>query len=483
MDTDCRKCGPLAKYREVIHHILEQRNQGLLAAGDRLPSLRAMASRMGLGLNTVIRAYQELEADGAIQAVNRSGYILQKDTGNDPNPPGATGPEYVDLLTLARDVMAQAGDPGLLPLGSAHPSVDFPAIRRLYGEIARAAREQPQQPNGYQLPPGNKELRKHLGRISLQDEAYLPPDDILVTQGAQQAISISLQAVTTPGDIVLVNAPCYFGTLLSLEALQLRVIEIPTDPVRGMDINALKQALNQWPVRALLLNPTVNNPAGYSLDEDNRRAIMAATGDLPIIEDDCFSLLHGGQVGGREGARMPPALKSLDEAGRVIYCSSLSKCLDSRIRLGWVAAGRYQDEVAKRLMLTGLGGVNLIQLGLARFLGSGQFRRHLDKVRRAYQQRALAVRRHLVTSPGWQGRISHHEGGFLLWITLPPGTDGDLIYRQALAEKISITPGSIFSTTGRSGHFIRLNIAHYEENRSWKAGLDCLARIINANCP
>ena len=464
---------PMTKYQDVIAYIENQRDQGLLASGDKLPSLRAMARQLDMGLNTVIRAYQELEAEGLVSARDRSGYVLLEKRAEMPTSP--VQPEYVDVITLARDVMAQAQDPNLLPLGSAHPCADFPALKRLYSEISKAAREQISQPSGYQLPPGLGELRKHLGRLSLQEDAYLPPDEVQITQGAQQAISISLQVVTKPGDIILVNAPCYFGTLLSLEALGLRVIEIPVDPVTGMDIQALKEALNQWPVKALLLNPTVNNPAGYSLPEENRRAILAATGDLPIIEDDCAALLSQ--------SRMPSALKALDRDGRVIYCASLSKILDSRIRIGWVAAGRYHEQVANKLLLAGLGGVSLIQLGVARFLATGQFRRHQEKAKRAYQQRAQLARRQLTAIAGWQGHFSRIEGGYLLWITLPPGTDGNQIYRAALAEGISITPGSIFSTGGQFRNCIRLNIAHFEDNQRWRAGLDQLGEITVRHLP
>lgn len=464
------------KYQDVIDLINQRIDKQSYLPGDKLPSIRSLSTQLGISKNTVIRAYQQLEANQRIEALPRSGYVIAQ-----PAIAHAAQPEpsYIDLMTLSKDIMSLPPSRQVLATGSAHPDTSFPAIRSLYAEIGRHSRYQTHIPSHYQLPPGNDVLLRQLVYINQELGITTSAQALLITHGAQQAISLSLQALTQPGDIVLVESPCYFGNLLLLESLGLQVIEIPASPSHGIDLPALAKALDNWPVSAIILNPSFNNPTGYLMSEPDRRQLLAMTGEIPIIEDDVFGDLAYG--------RRPPPLKTLDTQDRVIYCNSLSKTLDSRLRIGWVIAGKYQPVIEKRLMSDNMGSLNLMQSAVGAFLSSGKYRQHLGKIRRSYARKQRQFAQVLCESLdqyAWlrgQYQLSQPEGGFLCWLTLPEHADSEVLYRQALAQDISILPGTMFSTQPHYQHCIRLSFATFAETPHWLNGLRSLAGIIAAH--
>ncbi|MUI54655.1 PLP-dependent aminotransferase family protein [Aliivibrio fischeri] len=466
------------KYQLVEEYILQAIERGLYFAGDKLPSIRELSLRLSVGKNTVVRAYEELEASQIIIAHQRSGYRVANKNSMLVKPE-AIKPCDIDLLSLSKEVLQQPNQQQLLPMGSAHPNIDFPAIRTLYAEIGRHSRQQSNIPSSYLLPPGDGSLIKYIANITQDFGIPISADEILITNGAQQAISLSLQALTKPGDIVLVDSPCYFGTLLLLESLDLKVIEISCSH-NGMDIRAVEQAVKKWNIKAILVNPTHNNPTGYTQPELARKALLKATSGIPFIEDDVFGGLTYGAI--------QKSFKELDTENRVIYCSSLSKTLDSRLRIGWLLAGKYQEQIEKRLLSENMGSVNFIQSAVSDFLKKGQYKQHIRKAQRNYKAnqnyiyfqltKALERYEHLIG----QYHLSKPHGGFLCWLTLPIGTNGTDIYKEALQKKISILPGEIFCTSNQYKHCVRLSFASYKNNEHWNKNIQVLARIIAKHC-
>lgn len=471
----------MKKYQQVKAHIQRGIEHGLYQAGDKLPSIRELSASLSVGKNTVIRAYEELEAKQVLVAHDRSGYMvadinLPKELQNDT----LNAPCDIDLLSLSKAILRQPNQQNLLPMGSAHPDIDFPAIRSLYAEIGRHSRQQVNIPSSYLLPPGNASLLKYIANITQDLGISVSANEVLITHGAQQAISLSLQALTRPGDIVLVDSPCYFGSLLLLESLNLKVIEIPNHFNYGLDISAVEQAVKTWDVKAILVNPTNNNPTGYTQSESARRALLKATEGIPFIEEDVF--------GGLTYEGIQKTFKSLDTEDRVIYCSSLSKTLDSRLRIGWILAGKYQAQIEKRLMSENIGSVNLIQSAVSDFLKKGKYKQHIHRVQRSYKHNQKRVSQQLTEALNHYDHmreryyLSQPEGGFLCWLTLPVGADGTEIYKQALKEQISVLPGTMFCTQEQYKHCLRVSFASYRENDKWINGIKTLARIVADHC-
>lgn len=458
----------------VEGYIKAKIEQGHLSKDDKLPSIRALSNELKVSKNTVIRAYHELEAQGFIKAIEKSGYRvcsapIVKTHVSPPNP--------VDLLSRCKEILSYSSLPEWLATGSAHPCIDSPAIRSLYAEIGRHSRQQSHTPSHYQLPPGNQLLIDHVSKISRELGAPVSSSDIAITHGAQQAISLALRAITRPGDIVAVESPCYFGNLLLMESLGLQVVEIPSCPRTGMDPEQLKDAIEQWPIQAIVVTPNFTNPTGARMPLDKRIALLEAAQSIAIIEDDVFGALS---------FETPlPTLKALDTQDRVIYVNSLSKMLDSRLRIGWIAAGRYQGVIEKFLVSDNMGSLNLMQSAVADFLSRGKYKQHVKKMQRDYQtktrQFCLQLSSALDQYPNLTGQYQLHcpQGSFIVWLVLPESTDSERLYQQAKQHAISILPGTLFATQGQYRHCIRFSCSNYTSHPDWQGAVAKLARLIH----
>jgi len=464
----------MKRYQQVAAHIIQQMEAHYLRPGDLLPSLRNLGQQLSVSKNTIIRAYMQLEDAGLIEPRNRSGFVVVglPDVSRQLECPE---PRRVKLGATPLLVVAAAADPERIPLGSAHPAIQFPACRDFYKIVAREAYRQAgseKQNSHYVQPPGLLELRQQLVRRVPTKSFSMSADDIIVTSGAQEAISLSLLALAQAGDINAIETPCFYGNLQCIEALGMKVVEIPSDKTLGIDLELLESALKQWAVKAIMVNPSHNNPLGFNmpLSRKSRLLALAEQFDLPIIEDDTFGGLHFEQKA--------DSLKSIDSTGRVIYCNSLSKTLHSDIRLGWVVAGRYFEQINYMKYVATMASPGLIQLGAARFLEGNRYERHLRTVRRVYHQRYQLILEAIHEYWPDVVTVSCPVGGFLLWITMPPEVDGDLIFQQAHQRKISITPGSLFSSDNRFKNCMRLNFATYRPDPKYQHAMQTLGTLI-----
>lgn len=463
------------KHQQLSQLLRQQISQHQFRPGDKLPSIRSLSQQTKVSKNTVIRAYLTLEDEGLIEPQNRSGFIVRNTqpvvTSNEIPVPGE-----VRLGATALSVIRAASDPDGVALGSAHPAVQFPACRKFYRILAQEAHHfaiDSKVGSHYTDPAGHFPLRQQLARRMCLQGDTLSADEIVVTNGAMEAITLALQTVASAGDIIVVEKPAYYGSLNCIEALGMKVLEIPCHQGAGMDLELLGKTLLKWPVKAILVNPTFNNPMGFSMPANSRLQLLqiAATYDLPIIEDDTFGELYFGKS--RE-----PTLKQYDQDGRVIYCNSLSKTLHSDIRMGWAAPGRYLDQMIYMKYVSSLASPGILQFASARFLDGNQYERHLRRVRRYYNVARDDIIKAIYRYWPKQVSVSKPAGGFLLWCTLPVHVDGDRLYHQAKALGINITPGSLLSCNKSFQHCIRLNYATWQNSPMFIDALKGLGRLI-----
>ncbi|MGF1777257.1 PLP-dependent aminotransferase family protein [Vibrio nomapromontoriensis] len=469
----------VSRYKAVEEYIERLIQSGGLNVGDKLPSIRATSSKLGVAKNTVIRAYQELEAVGKITARDRSGFVVHRSFLNSLAPFSIsaqidTVPTTVDLLSMTKQILGQSPGTLLMPAGSAHPNTEGPAISSLYAEIGRHSRAQSHIPSHYQLPPGNEKLLKQIAKISIDQGIELQGESVFVTNGSQQAISQALRAVTKPGDTIAVESPCYFGILLMLESLGLKALEIPSSSEFGLHVPSLQSALTQWPVAAIVVTPNYTNPTGALMPLDARRQLLKSSGNIPIIEDDVFGAL------GNNAAI--PSLKQLDTQKRVIYCTSLSKTLDSRLRIGWLIAGQYRHHIERSLISDNMGSQNLIQSAVGEFLATGKYKQHVRRMTRYYQNNLThfiaLLRQRLDSHFHDQYSLTSPTGSFLCWLTLPTHYDSQRIYDQCLIQGVSVLPGTLFGSKGQYAHCLRFNVANFHDNRAWRTGIDRFVTIL-----
>jgi len=240
----------------------------------------------------------------------------------------------------------------------------------------------------------------------------------LITTGCHEALSVGLRALCQPGDVVALDSPSFHGVMQTLKGLGIKALELPTDPRHGINLPALEMALEQWPIKAIQLTPTCNNPLGYTMPDANKLALLrlAQRFDVAIVEDDVY-----GDLAYRYPR--PRTIKSYDEDGRVLLCSSFSKTLAPGLRIGWMAPGRYLEQ-ALHLKYIGTGATATHpQMALAEFIANGYYEPHVRRLRAQYQRnRDLMidwVTRYFPTGT----RASAPQGGFMLWIELPEGFD------------------------------------------------------------
>jgi DNA-binding transcriptional MocR family regulator len=184
-------------------------------------------------------------------------------------------------------------------------------------------------------PMGEEYLRHQIARRYLTAGMVVPIDEIIITSGALDALKLSLQTLTSPGDIVAIECPTFYAALSAIERLHLKAVEIPVDSHEGLDLHTLADALERYPIRACWFMTSNQHPTGVTLSDDKKQALveLLAHHEVPLIEDDVYSELHFGPAPTR------PA-KRFDRKDLVLHCGSFSQSLAPRYRIGWVAAAR-----------------------------------------------------------------------------------------------------------------------------------------------
>ncbi|HEY4365679.1 MAG TPA: PLP-dependent aminotransferase family protein [Steroidobacteraceae bacterium] len=465
-------------YKTIADELATLVRAGTLQVGDRVPSVRDLCRERGISPATAMRAYEELETAGLVETRRRSGYYVSANWQRQLAEPQHSRPSprstHVEISDLVFEILEASRDRDVVPLGSAFPSPLLFPWAKLARYLGSSARHMDPWSTVESLPPGSDELRRQIARRYLHSGVRVPLEEIVITSGAMEALNLSLQTVTSPGDTVAVEAPTFYACLQAIEVCGLKAVEIPTHPREGVDIGALAQVISRHNIKACWFMTTLQNPLGATLPQEKKRELveLLAHHGIPLIEDDVYAELQF------DDERVKPA-KAFDKQGLVLHCGSFSKCLAPGYRLGWVAAGQFASQVQRRKITSSLATSIPIQHGIAQMLRQGGYDAHLVKLRAALaKQQAAALdslRRHL--PPGY--RVTQPSGGYFLWIELDPQVDSLEVHRLALEANISIAPGPMFSARREFRHCIRLNCGH-----PWTAQMDKavaeLGRIIRA---
>lgn len=456
--------GTLTRYQQLADELAGNIRSGLLRPGDRLPSVRELRRQRGVSPSTIFQAYAQLESEGLVEARERSGHFVRARRQLTGRPPEAAQPSGrvtpVAISELVFDLLGSTRDVDVVPLGSAFPAPElfpFDALARCGGRAMRRLR--PAQISGA-LTAGDESLRAQVVRRYALNGVSLQADELIVTNGAMEALNLCLQAVTQPGDVVVVESPTFYAALQALERLHLRAVEVETDPVDGVRLDALEALLKRQKVSACWFMPTFQNPLGALMPNAKKQALvqLLARYGVPLIEDDVYAELHF-------DARRPLPAKAFDQAGLVLHCSSFSKSLAPGYRVGWAAAGRFARDVERLKMMTSLASPIPSQLAVAEYLVQGGLERHLRHLRGALKRQHTAARALIERYFPKGTRMTEPQGGYFVWLELPQGVDALSIHHQAMAESISTAPGVLFSADRRFIHHLRLNVGHPLEPR------------------
>ncbi|MGC3996374.1 MAG: PLP-dependent aminotransferase family protein [Anaeromyxobacter sp.] len=458
-------------YEQIARRYAAAIEKGTFAPGERFPSVRRLAAEERASVSTILQAVAQLELLGLLEARPRSGHFVRlrarPPAPRPVAPPASAAVSHVEVAELVARVYHAARDPSLVHLGHALPDPALLPTRALARATASAARR-PEGGVRYEMPPGLLELRRAVARRALTWGCVLSEDDLVITSGATEAIHLALLACTQPGEAVAVESPAYYGTLQTLEALGLRVIEVPCRPESGMDLDELQRRIDRHDARAVLAVPTFSNPLGSCMpDEAKQRLVkLVSARGIPLIEDDVYGELAFAPA-------RPRAAKAFDTDGSVMLCGSFSKTLAAGYRVGYAAPGRWRERLELLKFSLNVATPTLPQQAIARFLVGGGYDRHLrslrDHLARTTARTAAAVAESFPAGT----RVSHPSGGCFLWVELPAQVDALELHARAHDAGVSIAPGPLFSPTQGHRSCIRLSCG-----APWSDRIDAAVRLV-----
>jgi len=446
----------MKQYQRCAADIAELIANGSLRVGDRLPSVRAASASRRISPSTVFEAYYLLEARGLVHARPRSGYYVSaRPAARNPEPPVSrpiSDAVQVEINDLVFEILNLSRHPELVPLGSAFPDPALFPLAKLGRSLASAARRLAPRNMVEDLSSGSQRLRQQIAGRYATDGLNIAADDLVITNGAMEALNLCLQAVTEPGDLVVVESPTFYASLQALERRKLRALEVATHPAEGIDLAALESTLSRQPVKACWLMSSFQNPLGGLMPEEKKRdlARLLARHRVPLIEDDVYGELYFGD-------RKPLPVKAFDEHGLVLHCASFSKCVAPGYRVGWVAAGAWARRVQQLKVMSSLSAAVPSQAALSDYLAQGGHDHHLRRLRQTLLTRRDAMLQAIADSFPEGTHVTHPQGGYFVWVALPPAIDALSLLRQALDHGVSLMPGQLFSADRRFTHCVRLN--------------------------
>ncbi len=444
------------KYIEVADRIETLIEKKVLKVGDKLLSVRALSKEQGISISTAFQSYYLLESKGLIEARPQSGYYVKHSPEHVLELPNISEPPD-DAVPVSQDDMISSvyldlRSEKLVNFSMAAPSIALLPAAKLTKAVIQAMRESPGAGLQYEHVQGNPMLRKQIARQAFNWGGTVTEDDIVVTAGAVEALSLCIKAVTQRGDTVAIESPTYFAIFQVLESHGLKVVEIPTDPVTGADLDYLEQAIPRFDIKACLFVNNFNNPLGSCMPDENKKRLvdMLAKREIPLIEDDIYGELYFGKT-------RPKTCKTFDTKGLVLHCASISKSLAPGYRIGWAIPGRFKQNVIRLKRMHTVSTNTLAQAAVAGFLANGRYELHLRHLRKALYTQSLRYAQAVCQYLPDDIRMTRPQGGFTLWIEMDKKINAYRLHKRALKQNVGIAPGQIFSSQGRFENCFRLS--------------------------
>ncbi|ROH87357.1 PLP-dependent aminotransferase family protein [Chryseobacterium cucumeris] len=442
-------------YTEIADGIAGQIRNGILKTGDKLPSVRMLCQEHQVSMNTAKRVFLELESQSLVESKPQSGYFVSQLLSVKLPLPEVSRPSLIanndEPDELISKVYENMGKKDLTFFSIGIPSGALLPQAKLKKEIVNATRELKDGGTEYEELQGNLKLRRMIAVRSLQWGGNLSENDLITTNGGMNALSFCLMALGKPGDTVAIESPCYPGILQLANGLGLKVLELPTHPTTGIEIEALKKLMPK--IDLCLLIPNFNSPLGSCMPDENKKEIVKVLSEnnIPLIEDDVYGDLYF-------GSSRPKCCKSFDKDGNVLYCSSISKTLAPGYRVGWIAPGKYKDKILKLKLLHSTSSISIVNEAVANFLKSGKYEKHLQQLRRTLQFNYQNYVQAIAESFPEGTKTSRPQGGLSLWVEFDQKIRTTELYDLAIKQNISIAPGRMFTFQEQFENCMRLCI-------------------------
>ncbi|HKY34233.1 MAG TPA: PLP-dependent aminotransferase family protein [Candidatus Polarisedimenticolia bacterium] len=450
-------------YEQIARQLREAMESGRLAGEARLPTTRALASRLRVNRLTVARAYEELSREGRIAAhVGRGTFVAAGGAAGRRGPAALPGTlSWAALFARASDRAVQAGGApgrpparGAISFASVFPDPALFPVERFRSALDDVLRREGHRILAYGPPAGYPPLREMIAAGLRTRGMGVSADQVVITNGSQQGIDLVARALLDPGDCVLVENPTYTGAVQVFHSYGAEIAGVPVDS-EGILVPQAEEAVERRRPKLVYVMPNFQNPTSGTMSLARRRAMvdLCAARRLPVLEDD-----FGGDL--RFEGEDLPALRAMPGGQDVIYLSTFAKKLLPGLRIGWLAAPREMAERLERLKkITDYSTSLLLQAALHEFCRRGELDRHLAQVVQEYRRRRdamlSAMKRCFPREVAWTRPL----GGLVVWVTLPAGVDADMVARDAESKGVLVGRGDLFHLEGGARGNLRLTFS------------------------
>lgn len=480
MGLHIRSTGHRPVYRQIVDQLIAGIERGAFRAGEPLPSSRMLAEQLGVNRATVYRAYEELRALGYIYARPGSYSIVRNRNTIHESIPTIQWKERCSEETeflyqqyqrrknethrkspvkIVRMTPLQI-DPRLYPIRE---------FRRCVSHVLSSSQN---EALNYGPEQGFLPLREEIARRMALHGIRTTPDEILITNGAQQAIDLLCRTLVNPQQGIAVEEPTYSGVIPLFRFNGYPLYSVPMLP-DGMDLGILERLLKTQRVCFVYTMPNFHNPMGVTTSHAHREHLLrlCARYGVLILED-------GFEEEMKYFGRVPLPVKSMDDHQRVVYIGSFSKALFAGLRVGWIIA---DVPLIQRLTAvkhyTDLSGGHLAQQVLYEFCRKSYYEKHLNRLHRVFRKRMATtirlMKKHLPSVVRWEKPL----GGYTVWIQLPQKVSEDTLWTYTCAEGVEVTHGRHFFTRGHTSKYFRISIASLNE-KEIETGIIRLGRAL-----
>jgi 2-aminoadipate transaminase len=375
-----------------------------------------------------------------------------------------------------RALFAVASRPEVVSLAGGMPYVSALPQELVVGAMDRVMRDQGAVALQYGSGQGVPELREQILDVMALEGISASSDDVVITTGSQHALELVSKLFLDPGDVVIAEGPSYVTALVIFKSYQAEVDHVPMDEF-GLIPEALREHIARLrsagrPIKFLYTVPTFHNPAGVTLTWERRLEILeiARANDILVLEDNPYGLLYFGE-------KPPAAMRSVETEG-VVYLGTFSKTLAPGFRVGWALA---PHAIREKLILANEAAVlcpsSFSQLVISQYLRDADWRGQIDTFRGVYRERKetmLSALQEYLPELSW----TNPNGGFYVWLTLPPHLDSKAMLPRAVKELVAYTPGTAFYSDGGGHQNIRLSFC-YPTPANIRIGIRRLATVVN----
>lgn len=450
----------------------------VLKIGDKLPSVRLLSEEYGISMGTAFQAYYHLEGKGLIESRPKSGYYVRFNQRRFPDLPKIIQPDTLSHDVSVKEMISSiysdiaSHNHKVINFAMAVPDVSLLPAAKINKSVMHALRSGKDHCISYEHTQGNLELRKQIAKLAFNWGGKIKTDEVVVTNGCLEAITMCLKAVTQPGDTVAVESPNYFGIFQAIESMGLKVVEVSSCFITGLDLDCLLQVINKFPIKACVVIPNFNNPLGGCMPDENKKKLVEiiTKNNIPLIEDDIYGELYFGK-------NRPRTCKYYDTKGMVMHCSSLTKSLAPGYRIGWTIPGKFLEQVKQIKRIHNISSPTLTQAAMAHFLQNGRYEYHLKGLRKALYTQCLRYMQAIVQYFPEDTKVSRPHGGFVLWVQLNKKINGFKLRTEAMKHHISVTPGKIFSASCNYSNCIRISFGKpWDDDADY--GLMMLGKLI-----